>query len=216
MPYPTHKAAHQAIVKHVMDAVDRENSKELRIALLTRDAIDEIAERIIGKFVRKLKEKLTEEDKKMEKPKGKSDPGEKYSRILWRHPDWPKGAGICLEFQKHNLAGLIGGFRAPNMTTWERLNEKDRAEYEAVDGPVREEIRRTISQASSLFSNRSTAWWPVWNWLPHPLDDWKKTDALLKVAGFEIYQGEALVDRIADEFVRIRKAICDAKPPIFT
>lgn len=170
--------------------------------------IREIRNKIIDDFVEKsLRAKLEAKDPDMEL-QGKLT-SERYSFIRWRHPTWPKGAGICLAFEKNDLSELFAGFRAPNAEALDGMKKEEAAEYKLVDENMRKKIREATIPVTSLFGrDRPWPWWPVWQDLPPPLDNWQNTEALLMVAGVRPFENnQFFVDWVADEFMKIREAV---------
>lgn len=209
----------QAIVNYVVDSIQRGRSKELRIALLTHDAHDDIANRIIQRFILKFKERLQEKVPEMESRIG--DTGEdlwsQYAWLIgWRHKTWTGGSCICLEFDKSNLRGLFVGVRAPNAQALEEdADEEQRKDYDPVDESTREQIHKNLSDDPIEFYRPSEPWYPAFDYLAKPFDDLTSTEALLALADVDkdklpdsyTYNGRRFIDWLADEFLMIRDAL---------
>ena len=195
MSYRTDDAAREAIVKHVMDAVARENFTELRIALLTRDAGDTLAHHIVRSFAERLKKELQALEPDMRWLDHKFSSGEKEGRLCWHDPSSPACPDIELQFEKPLFGNLFGGISIPASVGKNGALED-----------VREKIKNSVS-GNSVFAGRYHKDWLCWNWMPEPLKNANSTEALLILAGAEKLHGRDVVDYIADEFVKIRKAV---------
>jgi len=196
-----------AIVSHILDAIDRDSDKELRIALLIRDAIDDVALHIVRRFVRSLSESLSELDPDME-PLEANVSAAAYCGIGWRHRAWPTGVSIRLEFQRRNFRAPSFGVCAPDAATLKGTDVEARADYV----PISEELRRRIAAAvvsgsSMMGKGKPSGWWPIYTDLEHPLDSWLTEETLPIIAGIKPHESVTFVEWIARLFVEIRDAL---------
>ena len=200
-------AASAAIVSHILDAIDRNSDKELGIALLIRDAIDEVALHIMRRFVGALSGRLSELHPGMEKLKGELS-AKRYSGIGWRHEAWPRGVSIRLEFQSEDYCRPSFGVCAPSAATLEGEDEGTLMQYVPISEELRQRIAGAVSSGSSfLAKGKWSGWWPVYADLPPPLDYWLNEEALRRVAGTATHEGTALVEWMCRQFGDVRNAL---------
>ncbi|HET7609416.1 MAG TPA: hypothetical protein VFL84_12115 [Gammaproteobacteria bacterium] len=197
-------AARQAIVTYLLEALKGRSAKELRIAFLTRDAVAEVVSAVIRDFVAELAAIFRDRDPAMEPLAGELGP-DTFAGIQWRHPTWRRGTAIRLEFQRSNRAAPIAGLCAPSERA---LVGAVGGQHEALDQPTRDKISAALANARGVtLLGRDSAWWPAYQYLEPPLDDWNTAHALMRVAGIELHEGRMCRDWLADEFVAIRQAV---------
>jgi hypothetical protein len=198
------EAAKQAIVSHVLRSLEH-GGTELRIALLTRDATDEIVCQIVRRFVENLRVELRKKDPEMELVDGLSAaPSEQWACLQWRLGAWPQGSSICLQFHG-NLRNVFGGFSAPSEDDLKKY--PDEGTCDPVSSDTLDRIHEAVSARSVAFRGRRGDWWPVYEYLPAPLNDWRTTDASITIAGIENFNGRPFIDWLVDEFTAIREAV---------
>jgi uncharacterized protein (DUF427 family) len=204
----TNEAATQAIVSHIMDGLEREHGRELRIALLVRDALDRISARIIARFLIDLKGNLAG-DPDMEWMNGGSfdkAPMEKNASIGWRHKDWPRGIHIGLSFEQANLRRAFYGVCAPSENDLDGSAQM-REDYYVLPEEVRHAIFGEVERRSAIPYKGPTSWYPVYNYFEPPMHDWTSTDALLRIAKIDQHDGQYFVDWVTNAFVELRASV---------
>lgn len=196
-----------AIINHVIEAIDRNSDKELRIALLIREAFNDLALHILRRFVHSLAEHLQQQHPDMERLQGELG-SVRYCDFGWRHRTWPKGVSIRLEFDGTNFKWPSIGVCAPNAAALKDTDEETRAQYVRIGEELRQDIAEAFRAQNCIISNgESSDWYPIYTYLPAPLDDWVTAETLPIIAGTERFEGRSLVEWMSREFVEARNAL---------
>lgn len=217
MNYRTHDAAREAIFRHIMDALRvAKNPKEFRVALLTRDAVEDmLVKEVISFFFKHLKKKLLERDSDMNFFDKGFINGERQGHIFYHRREWPKGLGLALEFDKKHYRDLFIGINKPDINSTECEhdvgNSMNRSLSDADMRGLHEATRKSLLfNGNGAYSSN----WICWSWMSEPLNNARSTEALLILAGAEKFKGRNFVDYIADEFVGLRRLVDEALRPI--
>lgn len=203
----TDEAAKQALINHVLKG-GQENA--LKVALLTRDSMPVLVEKVVQGLLAKITCRLQKQDRSLVVegvfPKVQSKP---YAGYSWRSPNWERSWVIGFEFQSGGLMGCGWGFAAKTEQAIAGFAAEERGDFVALDGARREAASRAIRNARlrGNLAYRPGDHWVAWL-TSDGLGNWQDTEFLLKAAGHMPHEGMPLADWFAKEFIEIRKALC--------
>ncbi|KAI96019.1 hypothetical protein T281_02375 [Rhodomicrobium udaipurense JA643] len=208
-----YEAEKHALEEYIFNLVKSNNSRALKVAVLTRDISSKIEEIIIDDFIDKLDLKLNKNGIRRSPPLLHSF-YKQYDSIRWRSPDWRKGWFIGIEFGLPNLREAGFGFCAPDSVAARDPAAKD---YDTMDGELRLKLVADIRKTSFKSGlHREWPWWPAF-FQAAGLRNWLETECLLKLAGVELHDGVSFVDWLADDldllYRTVDKVLSEQAPP---